>query len=309
MRSTTPRIAVVGSYGTGLTMVLARVPEAGETVAGGIFSAGPGGKGSNQAIGAARLGAEVSLLTAIGDDEFGAAARTLWSDEGVDHSSVVTATASTMVGVILVEPSGENRIVIAPGALDELTPAHVESFGETIAGADLMMVCNEIPEETVAAALRVAREHDVPTLFNPAPARATEIDLTGLIDYLTPNFGEARLLAGLDDTARYDETLDRLRERFDATIAMTAGADGVFVESPESGRVLISAFTPPAIVDTTGAGDAFNAAFAVALCRGEPAAEAARFGAAAGALAVSRAEVIPSLPTPAQIKDLMEAAS
>jgi ribokinase len=305
------RIAVVGSYGTGMTMWLDRVPDRGETLGGARFSAGPGGKGSNQAIGAARLGAQVRLLTAVGDDEFGAAARRLWREEGVDASGVVTVDAATMVGVILVEPDGENRIVIAPGALDLVTPEHVGGFAEAIAGSDLLMVCNEIPADVVVAALRLAQDHGVATLYNPAPARDLPAEARGLVDYLTPNFGEARVLAGLDSadsagqSVQADEILDRLRERFDATIVLTAGGDGAYVDDPAAGRSHVPPVTPPEIVDTTGAGDAFNAALAVALCRGDDPVTATRYAVAAGAFAVSRPEVIPGLATPDDLAALL----
>ncbi len=300
-----PRIAVVGSYGTGMTMRLDRVPDRGETVGGATFSTGPGGKGSNQAIGAARLGAQVRLITAIGDDQFGAAARRLWQHEGVDHAAVVTTEASTMVGVILVEPDGENRIVIAAGALDALTPAHVAGFADAIAGSDLMMVCNEIPADTVVAALQIARDRGVRTLHNPAPARDLPADARSLVDFLTPNFGEARLLAGAGPDAGAPEILDRLRESFDATIVLTAGADGAWVDEASGTRTHVHPVEPPAIVDTTGAGDAFNAALAVALCRGWSPVDAAGYAVAAGAFAVSRHEVIPGLGTAEDLAPLL----
>lgn len=301
------RLAVVGSYGTGLTMRVDRVPGPGETLSGATFSAGPGGKSSNQAIGAARLGARVSLLTAIGADDFGAAAKNLWAAEGVDASGVVIAPEPTMVGVILVEAGGENRIVLAPGALDFLDPRHVDGFADRIADADLLMVCNEIPVATVAAALRTARQHGVTTLFNPAPARDLPEDCRHLVDYLTPNLPEARVLAGLDESADMDAVLDRLRERFRATIALTAGSDGCYVDDAVTGRrTHVAAIRPDAVVDTTGAGDAFNAAFATALCRGADAVEAARYGNAAGAFAVGRAEVIPGLATHAELAALLD---
>jgi ribokinase len=293
-----PRIAVVGSYGTGLTMRIPAMPQAGETVTGATFAAGAGGKGSNQAIGAARLGAEVRLLTAIGDDEFGAAARSLWRAVGVDDAGVVTVDAATMVGVILVEADGENRIIIAPGALDLLGPAHVDAFAASIDGAELLMVCNEIPVDTVVAALRTARRHGVPTLFNPAPARDLPAEARPLVDYLTPNLGEGRTLAGLDGAAGVGDILDRLRQRYAATIVLTAGADGAYVDEPSGARTHVPAVRPPAVVDTTGAGDAFNAALAVALCRGESPVAATGFAVAAGAFAVSRHEATPGLPRP-----------
>lgn len=301
----TPRIAVVGSYGAGLTMRVPTMPQAGETVSGATFSAGAGGKGSNQAIGAARLGAEVCLLTAVGDDEFGRAARTLWRSEGVDESRVVTVDAATMVGVILVESDGENRIIIAPGALDRLGPEHVDAFAASIAKTQLLLVCNEIPVATVVAALRTAHHHGVPTLFNPAPARDLPAEARRFVDYLTPNLGEARVLAGLDDTAGMGEILDRLRRMYPATIVLTAGADGAYVDEPSGARVHTPAVRPPTVVDTTGAGDAFNAALAVALCRGETAVAAAQFAVAAGAFAVSRREATPGLPTPDDLAPLL----
>lgn len=301
------RLAVVGSYGTGLTMRVDRVPGPGETLSGATFSAGPGGKGSNQAIGAARLGAHVSLLTAIGADDFGAAAQSLWTTEGVDASGVIIAPDPTMVGVILVESGGENRIVLASGALDFLDPRHVDGFADRIADADLLMVCNEIPVATVAAALRTARQRGVKTLFNPAPARDLPEDCRHLVDYLTPNLPEARALAGLDENADTETTLDRLREIFTATIALTAGSDGCYVDDAATGeRTHVLPLAPAAVIDTTGAGDAFNAAFATALCRGADATEAARYGNAAGAFAVSRAEVIPGLATEAELAALLD---
>lgn len=300
-----PRIAVVGSYGTGMTMRLERLPERGETLGSGLFSAGPGGKGSNQAVGAARLGAQVRLLTAIGDDEFGAAARRLWQSEGVHYDDVVTVDAATMVGVILVEPDGENRIIIAPGALDLLTPQHVAGFADAISGSELLLVCNEIPADTVVAALRTARQHGVATQYNPAPARDLPAEARPLVDYLTPNLGEGRLLAGAGETDGPPEILDRLRQRYSGTVVLTAGSAGAWVDEPTGARTHVPPVTPPAIVDTTGAGDAFNAALAVGLCRGWPSARAAAFAVAAGAFAVSRPEVIPGLATPDQLAPLL----
>lgn len=300
-----PRIAVVGSYGTGLTMTLPRVPSAGETVSGATFSLGPGGKGSNQAVAAARLGAEAALLTAIGNDQFGNGARALWASEGVDDSAVVVKRSATMAGVILVEPDGENRIVVASGALDDLETADVDGFSAHIASADLMMVCNEIPARVVVRALQIAREHGVPTLFNPAPARELDPDAWGLVDYLTPNFGEGRVLAGLDSLAGAGAILNALRRGYSGTVVLTAGKEGAYVDGAEGGRSHVPAMMPPAVIDTTGAGDAFNAAFAVAICRGADPVEAARLAVVAGALAVSIAEVIPSLPTQDQINQFV----
>lgn len=293
------RIAVVGSYGVGLTMRAPRVPSAGETLGGGEFASGHGGKGSNQAIAAARLGASVSLLTAVGDDAFGTSAFELWRAEGVDASAVTTVPgASTMVGVILVEPTGENRIVIAPGALDHLDVVHLARFDDAIAAADVLVVSMEIPEPVVVAALLLGRRYGVLTVLNPAPATPLPEVVWPLIDVITPNRGEARVLLGTNGLDhRDDATLAMaLAERTGGAVVLTCGGDGAVVV--EGGTVQRIAAEPvDRVVDTTGAGDAFTAALAVALARGATMDAAARFAAVAGAYAVTVPEVVPSLPT------------
>ncbi|WP_130799591.1 ribokinase [Streptomyces otsuchiensis] len=296
------RIAVVGSYGAGLTMRVPRSPAAGETVSGGEFDEGPGGKGSNQAIGAARLGARVSLLTAVGDDAYGRAARALWASEGVDASQVVTSDAPTMVGFILVEPSGENRIAIAPGALDRLTPADLEPFRPAIEAADILVVSMEIPADVVHQALREARACGTTTLLNPAPARPLPDDLWPLVDVITPNQTEAPVLLGLGDGAALDdrELVARLRERTGGTAVLTRGGLGALVDDGTGVRE-VPARRVSRVVDTTGAGDAFTAALAVALASGDDIAAAVSRAAAAGAHAVTVPGVVPALPTPEQL--------
>ncbi|MFF0448326.1 ribokinase [Streptomyces sp. NPDC004609] len=296
------KIAVVGSYGAGLTMRVPRSPAAGETLSGGVFDSGPGGKGSNQAIGAARLGAEVSLLTAVGDDDFGRAAHALWRAEGVRAEHVVTATAPTMVGFILVEPSGENRIAIAPGALDELDAAAVESFSTEIADADILVVSMEIPEEAVAAALRAGRAAGTRTLLNPAPARPLPDDLWPFIDVITPNQTEAPVLLGLGaEHGLGDEALVRaLRERTGGIAVLTRGGQGALI-AQASGVTTAPPYPVENVVDTTGAGDSFTAALAVTLAEGHSPDQAVRFAAAAGAHTVTVAGVVPALPTRDQL--------
>jgi ribokinase len=299
------KIAVVGSYGAGLTMRVTKAPEAGETLTGGHFSAGPGGKGSNQAVGAARLGAEVSFLTAIGDDAFGAQARELWAAEGVDATHVVVGSGATMVGFIMVEPSGENRIAIAPGALDELDAAAVRAFADEIAAADILVVSMEIPPEAVAEALRVAREQGVRTLLNPAPARALTDDVWPMIDVITPNETEAPVLLGLapDHGLADADLVARLRDRTGGSVILTRGGRGALLSS-DTGIEEVPPLPVTDVVDTTGAGDAFTAALAVALAEGADLAHAARFAASAGAHAVTIAGVIPALPTRDQLPRL-----
>ncbi|MFD5775303.1 ribokinase [Streptomyces fungicidicus] len=304
------KIAVVGSYGAGLTMRVPKAPAAGETVSGGLFDSGAGGKGSNQAVGAARLGAEVALLTAVGDDEFGRSARELWRREGVSAQHVVTAGAPTMVGFILVEPSGENRIAIAPGALDELDAAAVDAFRAEIASADILVVSMEIPEEAVVAALRAGRESGTRTLLNPAPARPLPDACWPLIDVLTPNQTEAPVLLGLDEGHGLgDEDLARaLQGRTGGTVVITRGGEGALV-AQDTGVMAVPPHPARTVVDTTGAGDSFTAALAVALAEDRPVDRAVEFAATAGAHTVSIAGVIPALPTRAQLNALIGSAS
>jgi len=268
---------VVGSYGVGLTVELDRVPDAGETVIGRAFRTDHGGKGSNQAVGAARLGAEVDFLTAIGDDAFGRGALELWQQEGV-RAETVRSDAATMVAPILVEPSGQNRIMVVPGALAELSPAHVDGFAEQIAGADVCIVQLEIPVATALHALTVARREGVRTILNPAPAPPQPI--TADVDYVTPNETEA---AAVKDVQ--------------GTLVLTLGEQGA-----QLGDTTVPAFRAD-VVDTTGAGDAFTAAFAVALAEGQTDLEAVRWGCAAGAHMVEHPGVVPGLPTRAQLEE------
>jgi ribokinase len=271
------RIAVVGSYGVGLTFGTERVPERGESVIGTLFRRDHGGKGSNQAIGAARLGAEVSLLTAVGEDAFGDGALELWAEEGVEASAVIRPPAPTMTAAILVEAGGDNRIVIVPGALDALTPAHVDAFAPVIEAADVLLVQLEIPLATALHAVEAARSAGVRTVLNPAPAPPEPIAPD--VDYLTPNETEAPSVAGAH-----------------GTLVLTLGEQGANVNG-----VHVPAF-PARTVDTTGAGDAFCAAFAVALAEGAEDLEAVRWGCAAGAHMVEHEGVVPGLPTRAELE-------
>jgi len=291
-------IAVIGAYGVGMTMRVRHAPQPGETITGGVLSVGPGGKGSNQAIAVARLGHEVQLATVIGDDSAGAEAHALWLRESVDSSAVsVVSDASTMTGFIVVDAAGENRIAIAPGALERMTAAHAEAFRGSIRTADLLVVSLEIPWAVAERALRIAGEEGTRRLLNPAPANVSVDLLRSLTDIVTPNETEARVLLGLTDgDPRDDESLALdLATAARCAVVMTLGARGaVVVEAGVVSR--IAPVAAPKVVDTTGAGDAFTAALAVALVEGSSLVEAARWAVRAGAHAVGIPEVIPALP-------------
>lgn len=300
------RIAVVGSYGVGMTMRLPVMPRAGETVSGGSYSPGPGGKGSNQAIAAVRLGAKASLLTAVGPDALAEEARELWTREGVDASHVVTGSKPTMVGFILVESSGENRIVIASGALDELTELDVESFRPVIRDADMLIVSMEIPMDAVVAALRIGFEEGTRTLLNPAPATQLPDNVWTWIDVLTPNQTEAPIILGLQENHGLTnrQLVEALRRKTDAIVVLTLGSAGSLLNVGHE-TVAVAPITPQAVIDTTGAGDSFTAALAVALVDGQPIELAVRYASAAGSHAVAINGVIDALPTKDDLKNLI----
>jgi ribokinase len=277
------RVAVVGSYGVGLTFGVERIPERGESVAGNLFRTDHGGKGSNQAVGAVRLGSEVSLLTVVGEDTFGDGALALWAEERVDSSAVLRVPLPTMTAAILVERSGDNRIVIVPGALSALSPEHVDAFALQIEEADVLLVQLEIPLAAALRALEVAQTAGVRSILNPAPAPPQPI--SPVADYLTPNETEAPAVAG----AR-------------GTLVLTLGERGARI-----GDESVPAF-PARVVDTTGAGDAFSAAFAVAVAEGVSDLDAMRWGCAAGAHMVEHDGVVPGLPTRAQLEERLAVA-
>jgi ribokinase len=280
-------------------MTVPRIPAAGETVSGGRLSSGHGGKGSNQAVAIRRLGQPSALFTAIGPDAAGTAALGFWADEDVDAGAVVHSAEATMTGFILVDPSGENRITIADGALAALTADDVDGFAATIALASMLVVSLEVPGPVARRAASAARAAGIPVLLNPAPADGDR-ELAGLADILTPNQGELAELAGTPD-AGVDASLDALRVWYPGRVVVTCGGDGAVTDDGET-RERVAAVPVDRVVDTTGAGDAFTAALAVALVEGAELTEAAGFAAAAGAWAVTKPEVIPALPYRADIE-------
>jgi ribokinase len=300
------KIAVVGSYGVGMTMRVGRFPGPGETISGASYAVGPGGKGSNQAIAAARLGATVSLLTAVGEDIWADEARKIWASEGIETSHVKVCSASTMVGFILVDEAGENQIVLAPGALDELSPGDVDAFREKIGEADMLLVSMEIPLATVIRALQIAREEGTQTLLNPAPAQELPDNIWPLIDFVTPNQTEAPILLGMDPHHGLtdEELLGKLRERTPATVVITRGQAGSLFDNG-NGAQTASPIAAPKVIDTTGAGDSFTAALAVAISEGREFRDAVQFASAAGSHAVTVEGVIDSLPTRTDIENLI----
>ncbi len=299
-----PRIAVVGSYATGLTMKVERFPSPGETLLGTGYRVDFGGKGSNQAVGCARLGASVSFLARIGNDPFGEMALRLYRDEQIDVSHVqAIAGAPTGVGFIIVEAStGHNCITIDPGANELLTAAEVSQC-EALQSAAVVLTQLEIPVAAAEAALARGRACGAVTILNPAPVRPLSAQVLRNVDVLTPNLTEAKVLAGVapDSTATPEKIALQLIALGVRQVVMTLGEQGALIVA-QSSSTRVPAIKVQA-VDTTGAGDAFNAGLAVALASGATLQSAVQFAVVTGGLAVTREGVIPSLPQRQEVLD------
>ena len=292
------QIAVVGSYATGLTMRVNRLPSPGETLLAKGYRVDFGGKGSNQAVACARLGANVSFIAKIGRDDFGEMALGLHREEKVDIDSVIqVADQPTGVGFIIVDANGNNCITLDPGANDLLTAEEVSQGLKTLTPEAVVLAQLEIPVEAARAAMTRGREKQALTILNPAPARTLPDSVLRLVDVLTPNQSEAKVLVGQSpDVVIEPETVAReLVRRGVKQVVITLGDKGALIATANSSRHV------PAIKvsaeDTTGAGDSFNAGLAVALSCGEKLDEAVRFAVVTGGLAVRREGVVPSLPT------------
>ena len=224
-----PNIAVIGSYVVSLTVRVPRKPVMGEALIGDLFDMGPGGKGTNQAVAAARLGAQVELLACLGDDPFADTAESLFGSEGLatDHIHRISGT-NTGVGLVTLMPSGDNWIVGHLGANLLMQPHHVEAFEPVIARSDVLMAQLEAPLETVARALELGRKHQATTILNPAPGQKLELDILANVDVLTPNESETRILLGLppDDPSQTTDLTEQLLGLGVATIVVTRGENG-----------------------------------------------------------------------------------
>ena len=299
------QVTVVGSFLVGLTLRAERFPASGETVIAGDFDRGPGGKGSNQAVQAARLGADVEFVGAIGDDELGEMALKLFAAEGIGTSYLRrTAQLNTGLGFIILDRRGENRILIDPGATGSFSVDDLRAARDRIDSSDVVITQLEIPVETAAAAMETAHVAGARTILNPAPARELPPAMLSDIDVLTPNQVEARMLAGLDAQDPKDDldVCDLLLDRGVQCVILTRGAEGATIVRRD-GHEHVEPF-PVDVVDSTGAGDAFNGALAASLAGGQHLTVSARRAAAAGALACTKLGVIPSLPNSADIDEL-----
>lgn len=298
------KVVIVGSLNMDLVTRAPRLPRAGETLAGQSFVTVPGGKGANQAVAAARLGASVAMVGCVGDDAYGEQLRTALLAEGIDCQAVTPVSGeSTGVALIVVDDSSQNAIVIVAGGNGHVTASVVDSFDALLSGAEVIICQLEVPLDTVGHVLKRGHELGKTVILNPAPASGPlPAEWFAWIDYLIPNESEATALTGLpvDSTASADAA---------ASALLKAGVSKVIVTLGEQGALFASAsrsehFPAPKVqpVDTTAAGDTFVGGFAAALADSKSESDAIRFGQVAAALSVTRSGAQPSIPTFAEVQ-------
>ncbi len=293
-----PDILVIGSFVAGLTIRVPRKPVVGEGLIGDLFDMGPGGKGANQAIAAARLGANVELVACIGDDLFAEMAGPLFESEGVSPANLHRIPGiNTGVGLVTLLPSGDNWIVGHLGANMRMRPHHVEAAEPLITKSDIVMAQFEAPLDSVARGLELGKKHGALTILNPAPGQSADPELLAHVDILTPNESETRILLGLppDDPTPTPELASQLLELGVERIVATCGEQGAFIVTAQGTEAIAAVPVQP--LDVTGAGDSFNAALAVGLGEGLSLRDAVSQATYAGAYATTHLGVIDGLPT------------
>jgi ribokinase len=301
-------VTVMGSFVADLAFRTPKLPAWGETVMGSSFQLGPGGKGSNQAVAAARAGAHVSFISKLGDDSFGALARETYRSEGVDTRHLLTtATPTGAAAIILDANSGENAIIVVPGACFELTAEELDAMTALIADSTIFVTQLELALPTVERGLELARSFSVPTILNPAPACNLPRSIFPHCDFITPNETEAESLTGIRVVSLKDaeRAADALLALGVGNVILTLGAQGAFVKNAST-AAHVPAFDAGPVVETTGAGDAFTGALAVALAEGFDILAAARFACAAAGISVTRAGTATSMATRLEIDRLLQ---
>jgi ribokinase len=297
-------IVVIGSINMDLVSTASRIPRPGETITGRDFQMYSGGKGANQAVGVARLGYPSILLGKVGDDIFGQKLRSTLSEFGVNITHVGEASVATGTASIVVDEAGENCIIVTPGANAEVTPSYLETKLGVLQSAGMVLLQLEIPISTIEWTIQQCDKCGIPVMLDPAPAQPLSAAILGSITWFTPNETEAAFYS--NDAPSPEETIARLRQAGLHNIVLKRGCEGAIVAYSDSQPACIPAFAVQA-VDSTAAGDAFNAAFAVALMKGETSASAARFASSAAALSVTRPGAQTSLPSASELSAFLHA--
>lgn len=293
------KIIVIGSSNTDMVVTSAKLPMPGETILGNEFSVIPGGKGANQAVAAARAGADVVFVAKVGDDDLGQRAIIGYQADNIDTSNItVDKTKPSGVALILVdEVSGQNSIVVAPGSNSSLSVKDINEIEQDIKSAQVLLVQLEIPIETVEHTLKIAKEAGVTTILNPAPAQALSDKLLSYVDIITPNETETQLLIDVDpsDDTKVEEAAQKLLDKVNETALITLGSKGIYYASKNGSKGFI-ATTKVDAIDTTAAGDVFNGYFAAQMAMKKPFVEAVKMANKAATISVTRKGAQPSIP-------------
>ena len=290
-------ITIIGHYGMSMLMDVQRFPAVGETVEGMALDTEPGGKGYNQAVAASRLGATVNFITAVGGDEFGTQCDRDLIEENVQGRYIIRfADQRTAFALVANSADKQSQVYVYPGAIRSVAPEHIIKYGDVIAQSGLLLVQNEISIESLCAAVDIAYKADVPVIYNPAPAREMPRDVFSKLLCITPNETEAATLIGADPNLPLDvdQAIEQLHELGVKNVIITLGSEGSVVSDGKQAVRVLPLKIP--VVSTTGAGDAFNAGFAVAYIGSGDIFEAAKYASVASGLQVMRPGVIASLP-------------
>jgi len=302
-------ISILGIFVADLTFRTERMPNKGETYIGNSFKLGPGGKGSNQAVAARRAGAETMFITKIGKDTFGEMAMKLYADEGINSKYVweIPDMSTGAASIVVDEETGDNAIIVVPGAADAMVPDDLDTAEAGIADCAFFMASLEVPIPVMQHGLEVAKRNGVPTILNPAPAAILPDEVYGLSDYFTPNETEAAILAGIPVVTIEDaeEAAKIFLQRGIDTVVITLGEKGAYVRNSVINQHVPAFDMGGKVLETTGAGDAFNGGFAYALAEGMSLIEAVRFGSATAAISVTRLGTAPAMPVNSEIQDLL----
>ncbi|WP_299686518.1 ribokinase [uncultured Tateyamaria sp.] len=289
-------VVILGVFVADTAYRAARMPVMGETIMGTAFALGPGGKGSNQAVACARLGVDTHFISNLGQDDFAKLALDTWAQAGVvPHVRQIAESYTGAAHIFIEEASGDNAIIVAPGAAALISPSDVEAQADLIQGADVFVTQLEQPMDAAVRALEIARAAGVTTVLNPAPAAELPEGMLALCDYVTPNETECEALTeiAVTDEKQAEQACAALMTKGVRTPIITMGQQGAYL----AGHGLVPAVKAGPVVETTGAGDAFNGAFAAALADGQSAVDAVRYGCATAGISVTRPGTAPSMPT------------
>ncbi len=300
-------VAILGVFVADAAYRAIRQPNMGETILGNSFALGPGGKGSNQAVAAARCNAHVSFITKLGQDAFAQMALDLYAKETINaHAEQISDSYTGSAYIFIDEASGDNAIIVCPGAATTITPAFVDSAKSTIESADVFITQLEQPIDAAEHALSIARAAGVTTILNTAPAESVSDSIFQLCDYVTPNETEVEAYTGVKVITIQDakKAGDVLLDKGVGTALITLGEQGALLHNKNQ-TIHVPAFNAGKLMETTGAGDAFNGGFAAAIAQKQSPADAARFACAVAGLSVTKAGAAPSMPMLEDVLALM----